>query len=230
MSCARFPDCKGARTKEGEEIKEKLLGMKCPKCEKGEMVSKMGKFGVFNSCNGYPKCKYVEKYRCPDCNSRMEMKLSKNGTFMSCARFPDCKGARTKEGEEIKEKLLGMKCPKCEKGEMVSKMGKFGVFNSCNGYPKCKYVEENAEEKEKARTGVECPECRKGEIIERKGRFGVFYGCEKYPSCKFTIRAKPTKNNCNICSSIMMEGTKTIPERCSVKTCPMHRPDKLKKI
>lgn len=25
------------------------------------------------------------------------------------------------------------------------------------------------------------------------------------------------------------EGTKTIPERCSNKTCPNHRPDKLKK-
>jgi hypothetical protein len=24
-----------------------------------------------------------------------------------------------------------------------------------------------------------------------------------------------------------MEGTKTIPERCSDKTCPMHRPDRL---
>jgi len=26
-----------------------------------------------------------------------------------------------------------------------------------------------------------------------------------------------------------MEGTKTIPERCSDKTCPNHRPDKLEK-
>jgi hypothetical protein len=27
----------------------------------------------------------------------------------------------------------------------------------------------------------------------------------------------------------MMEGTKTIPERCSDKDCPNHRPDKLEK-
>ena len=168
-------------------------------------------------------------FRCPICNSGMNIKLSKIGTFMSCGRFPECNGARTKDGEEIKEEKIGKMCPECKKGELIKKMGKFGSFCACNNYPKCKYIEQDKAELEKLKTGVECPVCKKAEIIERKGKFGVFYGCNNYPECKFTMRAKPTLNNCPICKSLMMEGTKTIPERCCDKTCPMHRPDKLNK-
>ncbi len=168
-------------------------------------------------------------FRCPICKSGMNIKLSKIGIFMSCGRFPDCNGARTKDGEEIKEEKIGKICPKCNKGELIKKMGKYGFFCTCNNYPKCKYIEQDKEITEKAKTGVECPVCKKAEIIERKGKFGVFYGCNSYPECKFTMRARPTSKNCNICKSLMMEGTKTIPERCCDKTCPMHRPDKLAK-
>ena len=34
---------------------------------------------------------------------------------------------------------------------------------------------------------------------------------------------------CPECNSLMMEGTKTIPERCSNKSCRMHNPHKLEK-
>jgi NAD-dependent DNA ligase len=40
---------------------------------------------------------------------------------------------------------------------------------------------------------------------------------------------KPTGNLCPMCGALMMEGTKTIPERCSNKTCPNHNPHKLDK-
>lgn len=43
------------------------------------------------------------EFPCPLCGKNMVMKLGKNGTFMSCASFPDCLGARTKEGEEMKD-------------------------------------------------------------------------------------------------------------------------------
>jgi NAD-dependent DNA ligase len=44
------------------------------------------------------------------------------------------------------------------------------------------------------------------------------------------MKAKPTGNICKECGSLMMEGTKTIPERCSNKACPMHNPHKILKI
>ena len=174
---------------------------------------------------------------CPKCQSPMIIKLARNGKFYSCARYPDCEGARKIDGTELAgPKETGELCPLCgEKkgksggGKLVIREGKFGMFVSCSRYPKCKFIKEDEEEKKKKMTGVTCPVCQKGEMMERRGRFGIFYSCSNYPDCKHAIKTKPTGRLCDICGALMMEGTKTIPERCSVKTCPNHRPDKLEK-
>ena len=114
----------------------------------------------------------------------------------------------------------------------MEREGKFGKFVGCSNYPKCKFIKKGAESEEAKRaadTGVVCPECKKGTLAERKGRFGVFYSCTNYPKCKFAIKAKPTGKLCQECGSLMMEGTKTIPERCSKKECLNHNPHKLLK-
>jgi DNA topoisomerase-1 len=105
-----------------------------------------------------------------------------------------------------------------------------GTFISCSRYPKCKFIKKDEAEEAKKRTGVICPLCKKGDISERRGRFGIFYSCSNYPDCKFAIKAKPTGRICDKCGSLMMEGTKTIPERCSNKACIMHNPHKIPKI
>ena len=180
-----------------------------------------------------------KKYHCPKCQSAMVIKLGKTGKFMSCEKFPACEGALTMEGKEIAgPQETGEKCPQCQDGKLVIREGKFGKFISCSNYPKCKYIQEDEEEKKKKMTGVKCPLCKKGEMIERRGRFGVFYSCSNYPQCKNIIKTKPTGNICDypredkggqLCGALMMEGTKTIPERCSDKSCPNHNPHKLMK-
>ncbi|MCK9379422.1 MAG: DNA topoisomerase, partial [Candidatus Moranbacteria bacterium] len=173
--------------------------------------------------------KVDEKFLCPVCKSPMVWKLSKNGKFMSCGKFPKCTGARNEEGEKLEgPKETGEKCPKCE-GALVQREGKYGKFISCSNYPKCKFIKEDPEEIAKKKTGIKCPECQKGEMMERNGKFGIFYSCTNYPTCRYAIKAKPTGKKCPLCGKLMMEGTKTIPERCSDKNCPNHRPDRLKK-
>jgi DNA topoisomerase I len=165
---------------------------------------------------------------CPLCQSAMIVKLAKNGKFYSCGRYPDCLGARKMDGSVMEgPKETGETCPKCGKGKLVSREGRFGMFISCANYPKCKFIKQD--EENRVTTGVKCPTCNKGEMMERKGRFGIFYSCTEYPDCKNAIKAKPTGNLCALCGSLNMEGTKTIPERCSKKECPNHRPDKLNK-
>ncbi len=190
---------------------------------------------------------------CPKCNGAMVVKLARNGKFYSCADFPNCMGARNLEGKELEgPKEIGKPCPKCgikeedkiilnkdgsvrksrkkkteDLGKLVIREGKFGSFISCSRYPKCKYIEEDEEEKKKKMTEVTCPMCNKGKMMERRGRFGIFYSCENYPDCKNAIKAKPTGNTCSYCQSLMMEGTKTIPERCSNKLCKNHNPHKM---
>ncbi|MEK7652802.1 MAG: type I DNA topoisomerase [Patescibacteria group bacterium] len=172
-----------------------------------------------------------DEFKCPECGADMVIKLSKNGKFMSCSRFPDCNGARTIDGGTIDPpKETGELCPKCKTGKLVERHGRFGKFISCNNYPKCKFIKEseNNTENLKNDTGVGCPICKKGTMVEKKGKFGIFYSCSNYPKCKNAIKAKPTGDLCKECDSLMMEGTKTIPTRCSKKECPNHNPHKLK--
>lgn len=176
------------------------------------------------------------RIKCPVCGGGMIIKLGKSGKFMSCEKFPDCTGARTIAGEELAgPKETGELCPECKTGKLIERDGKYGRFVACANYPKCKFVKKDAEAEKRASTGVKCPVCKEGEMTEKRGRFGVFYSCSNYPKCKNAIKAKPTGNICDYlrekgpCGALMMEGTKTIPERCSDKTCPNHNPHKLDK-
>ncbi len=178
-----------------------------------------------------------ETMKCPECGGPMVIKLSRTGKFYSCATFPDCLGARTLEGDVRSNegpKETGELCP-LDGGKLVERTGPRGVFVACGNFPKCKYVKKT----EYVPTGdeVTCPVCGKGSMIERKGRFGIFYSCSNYPDCKHAIKAKPTGAVCRHkredrggaeCGALMMVGTKTIPDRCSDKTCPNHNPHKLK--
>ncbi|MBI5004956.1 MAG: type I DNA topoisomerase [Candidatus Lloydbacteria bacterium] len=167
---------------------------------------------------------------CPVCGSSMVIKLGKNGKFLSCSRFPDCAGARTIDGKEIEPpKDIGEHCPKCKEGKLMEREGRFGRFVACSRYPKCKYVKKDAVTEAKNNTGVPCPVCGKGTMVERRGRFGIFYSCSNYPECKHAIKARPTGDHCKLCGALMMEGTKTIPVRCSNKACPNHNPHKIEK-
>jgi DNA topoisomerase-1 len=178
-----------------------------------------------------------EDILCPACGGPMVVKLARNGKFYSCAKFPECSGARTLEGKELEgPKETGETCPECG-GKLIEREGRYGKFVACGNYPKCRYIKKE-EGAAPATTGVKCPVCKQGEMAERRGRFGVFYSCSNYPKCRHAIKTKPTGSVCRYvredkggqeCGALMMEGTKTIPERCSDKTCPNHNPHKLAK-
>ncbi|MDD3662754.1 MAG: type I DNA topoisomerase [Candidatus Pacebacteria bacterium] len=167
---------------------------------------------------------------CPKCKKSMIVKLSRNGKFYSCSNYPDCDGARTIEGKILEgPKETGEICPLCgdkKDGKLVVREGRYGTFISCSRYPKCKFIKQDEEELKRKMTDVTCPVCQKGKMMERRGRFGIFYSCSNYPDCKNAIKAKPTGEICELCQSLMMEGTKTIPERCSNKMCRNHNPHK----
>ncbi|MDQ3076223.1 MAG: type I DNA topoisomerase [bacterium] len=197
-----------------------------------------------------------ENIKCPKCGKKMIIKLARVGKFYSCSDYPECAGALMLDGTELEgPKEIGEPCPLCgiakpprltktgkeikRKNQKEQELGKLvirerrdgtGTFISCSRYPKCKFIKEDEEEKKRKMTDVQCPTCKKGFMMERKGRFGIFYSCSNYPDCKNAIKAKPTGRVCEMCGSLMMEGTKTIPERCSSKTCPNHNPHKLNQI
>ncbi len=181
-----------------------------------------------------------DNIKCPKCGSKMIIKLSRGGKFYSCEKYPECNGALMLDGTELQgPKETGEKCPLCGDKKIKGGGGKLvlrerrdgnGTFISCSRYPKCKFIKKDEAEEAKKRTGVMCPLCKTGDITERRGRFGIFYSCSNYPDCKFAIKAKPTGNICKLCGSLMMGGTKTIPERCSNKSCANHNPHKIPRI
>jgi DNA topoisomerase-1 len=93
------------------KIETEKLNKKCPDCEDGELVIRVGRFGKFISCSKFPDCKHTEKYmdkigiKCPECKEGdVIVKKAKKGKFFGCSRYPDCKYASWKKPvvEEVK--------------------------------------------------------------------------------------------------------------------------------
>ena len=88
-------------------------------------------------------------------------------------------------------------------------------------------------------TDVKCPICNDAVIGPAKGRYGLYWRCSSETTkCRFNLSSKPTGRTCTykrgatvdaVCGALMVEGTKTIPERCSDKGCPNRNPHKLNK-
>jgi len=82
-------------------------------------------------------CIYTNKNltdeKCSKCGKPMVIKTGKFGRFMACSGYPDC--------TNTKPFTLGIKCPKCNKGELAERQSRRGkVFYSCDQYPKCDYA------------------------------------------------------------------------------------------
>jgi DNA topoisomerase I len=204
-------------TKAGKEMQNLKEGIKteevCDRCGKG-MVIKVGKFGPFVACSGYPDCtntRELEKSEpgtdtdetqdeaCENCGKPMVVKRGRFGQFLACTGYPDCKTTRKiiSSGGSMKaakpDQILEEKCPKCD-SFLVIKQGRFGEFTACTNYPNCKYVKMKT-------TGVLCPKDG-GDIVERKSRRGkAFYGCANYPDCDFTLWKRPVAEACPDCGA-----------------------------
>ena len=90
-----------------EKDKEEMQGVKiklkeeetdeiCEKCGRN-MVIKVGRFGKFLACPGYPECKNTKplifrtKAKCPECGGDVIEKKTKRGSsFYGCSNYPNC--------------------------------------------------------------------------------------------------------------------------------------------
>jgi DNA topoisomerase-1 len=143
------------KQKEGEVNKSDLTTEAtdeiCPDCSK-PLVVKLGKFGKFYACSGYPECRYIRKLekeaaavsepvfseeKCDKCGSQMLIKDGRYGKYLACSGYPGCKNIQPL----VKPKGTGVTCPECKEGELTEKKSRYGkMFYSCNRYPKCKFA------------------------------------------------------------------------------------------
>lgn len=83
---------------EKKALVEEKTDKKCPKCSK-DLVIKLGRFGRFLACTGFPKCKYTEQIinsigmKCPDCKTGdiVERRTKRGKLFWGCSNYPKCK-------------------------------------------------------------------------------------------------------------------------------------------
>ena len=142
-----------------EDIHEKL-DKKCPDCG-GDLIVRFGRFGKFIACSNFPNCKFTEKTAeekkideensgevCNKCGAPMVVKHGRFGAFLGCSKYPECKNIKGIENK------LGIKCPKCGKGDVVERRSKKGrSFFGCSRYPECDFVMWNKP------TGKICEKC-----------------------------------------------------------------------
>jgi DNA topoisomerase-1 len=102
IGCSRFAEedggCKYIRNLNGEVRPEpEMLDEKCPECGK-QLVRKVGRYGPFVGCSGYPDCRYIKKdppkslgISCPQCGKgEIVEKRTRFGLFYGCDRYPEC--------------------------------------------------------------------------------------------------------------------------------------------
>jgi len=119
-----------------DELTEEI----CPECGK-PLAIKMGRYGKFLACTGYPKCKYTKSFeikvgvKCPQCGGELVEKISKKKrTFYGCSNYPECTFATNLRplpepcpqcgGLLTQYRRKWAKCTKCDyKGKLLEKSG-----------------------------------------------------------------------------------------------------------
>ncbi|MFA4132630.1 MULTISPECIES: type I DNA topoisomerase [unclassified Brevibacillus] len=127
-----------------EEMKEVELKVEesdetCEHCGR-VMVYKLGRFGKFLACSGFPDCRNTKPIvkeigvKCPQCETGeiIERKSKKSRIFYGCNQYPECDFVSW-------DKPIARPCPKCSSMLVEKKRKKQGVSIVCT---KCDYQEE----------------------------------------------------------------------------------------
>ncbi len=113
---------------EGKRVKvpDEETDVVCDQCGRN-MVIKIGRFGRFLACPGFPECKNTKKIvqetagSCPLCGEKIILKKSKRGrSFYGCSAYPDCNFMTWNVPTEEK-------CPQCG-CTLFQKGGKSGTL------------------------------------------------------------------------------------------------------
>jgi len=124
------------------EIQDEVSDELCDKCGK-PLVYKMGRFGRFLACSGFPDCRNTKPIVkdigvvCPKCNKGhiVERRSKKGRIFYGCDSYPECDYVSW-------DKPTNKSCPNCEQ-VLVEKRNRSGARLQCVG---CDYSEEILED------------------------------------------------------------------------------------
>ena len=165
----------------------------CELCGRN-MVIKMGRFGKFLACPGFPECKnakpLVERMpgRCPKCASGMLKRKSKRGfAFYACERGMDC-GFMTWDVPTAED------CPKCGfslyKKSGRGRMKPFCINETCENF-----LPEDKRGYYKKKTVESVPGEPEGEIVQEEKKTAKKTASKKTAEKKTTAKKTTTKKS-----------------------------------
>ncbi|MFI5305431.1 MAG: type I DNA topoisomerase [Nitrospiria bacterium] len=151
LACPGYPECKNTHDfVEESDGKIKVVQRDistseiCEKCGK-PMIIKVGRFGRFMACSGYPECKTTKALsigvKCPreGCNGNVTQRRSKRGRiFYGCSEYPKCDFA-------VWDRPVPKSCPRCQAPFLVEKVFRSGIKLKCAN-KECDYEEEEGGE------------------------------------------------------------------------------------
>jgi DNA topoisomerase-1 len=116
-------------TMEKVKIRDEPTGESCPECAK-PLVFKLGKFGKFIGCSGFPECRYTRPFlekigiECPQCKQGelVERRTKRGRVFYGCERYPECDFAAW-------AKPTGETCSEC--GGVMVVANRTGTLQKC---------------------------------------------------------------------------------------------------
>lgn len=179
------------------DLQDEESDVVCELCGR-KMVYKMGRYGKFLACPGYPQCRNVKSVDkdgnlveeeseesdvvCENCGAKMVVKRGRYGKFLACPNYPQCKNIKSIDEE------IGVKCEKCG-GQLVKKRSKKGkVFYGCKNYPSCDTIYWNLPVEDI------CPHCGRHLVSKTNKKQETIVYCEN-KDCPGNVKEdkKPSK-------------------------------------
>ena len=122
----------------------------CEKCGK-PIVKKLGRFGYFLACSGFPECrntKAIPLATCPKCGGDVVARKAKGRgkEFYGCVKYPECDFLSM-------FKPLQQNCPKCSHFMVEKNDKKNGSYKACIN-PDCDYLHSAEDEEIEKPAGV----------------------------------------------------------------------------
>ena len=105
--------------KESQRVKIPVekTDQKCPQCQKGDLIVRVGRFGKFLACSRFPECRYtsnfiekIEGIKCPDCGGEVVIRKTRSKRqFFGCSRYPQCRWASWRDPRKMLAKKSAAK-------------------------------------------------------------------------------------------------------------------------
>ena len=139
LACSKYPECRNTKNfqRDGGKVvivRDEETSEVCEKCGK-PMVVRVGRYGKFLGCSGYPECNGIQSLvrpssigmRCPECREGevVERRSRRGKVFYGCNRYPKCRFA-------VWNRPVSQLCPRCGAIYLTEKAtARYGTVRRC---------------------------------------------------------------------------------------------------